>query len=63
MNYKNKNVIIENWGLLNYKYAWNKQEEILQKIIDVKINNRKINNIKELQSKGLNLPKIAEFEQ
>tara|TARA_B100000686_G_scaffold355183_1_gene470764 strand:- start:1771 stop:2484 length:714 start_codon:yes stop_codon:yes gene_type:complete len=47
MNYKNKNVIIENWGLLNYKYAWNKQEEILQKIIDVKINNRKINNIKE----------------
>jgi len=37
---KKRQVIVENWGVQSYKDAWEKQEKILQSIIDVKKNNR-----------------------
>lgn len=40
MKKKNRQVIVENWGVQSYKHAWEKQEKILQSIIDVKKNNR-----------------------
>ena len=40
MKKKNRQVIVENWGVQSYKDAWEKQEKILQSIIDVKKNNR-----------------------
>jgi lipoyl(octanoyl) transferase len=37
---KNKNVEYINLGLVDYKQAWDFQEELFKKIVDVKVNNR-----------------------
>lgn len=44
---KNKDVIFQDWGLLDYQLAWDKQEEIFAKTVELKGQNR--NN-------GTNLP-------
>ena len=38
---KNKEIIVENWGVQSYNDAWAKQEKILQSIINIKKTNRK----------------------
>ena len=38
---KNKEIIIQNWGLQSFNEAWCKQEVVLQSIIDVKKINRR----------------------
>ena len=38
---KNKEIIVENWGVQSFKDAWNKQEIVLQSIIDLKKINRR----------------------
>ena len=38
---KNKEIIVENWGVQSFNDAWNKQEIVLQSIIDVKKINRR----------------------
>ena len=38
---KNKEIIIQNWGLQSFNEAWCKQEMVLQSIIDVKKINRR----------------------
>lgn len=37
---KNKQVEILNWGLINYKTAWDKQTQLFQSVIDQKVANR-----------------------
>ena len=37
---KNKKVIFADWGLLNYKQAWEKQEEIFAQTVALKVANR-----------------------
>ncbi len=36
----NKAVIFEDWGLLDYKHAWEKQDELFEKTIALKLANR-----------------------
>jgi len=38
----NKNIIYKDLGLIDYKTAWDKQEEIFKEIIDIKIRNREL---------------------
>ena len=42
----NKQVIFKDWGLLDYQQAWDKQEAIFQKTVDLKIANRSSANPK-----------------
>src|SRR5690606_24654977 len=37
---KNKSVYFEDWGLMDYQDAWDKQEEILAEIVQIKTKNR-----------------------
>jgi lipoyl(octanoyl) transferase len=37
---KNKNVVFKEWGLMDYQEAWDKQEEILSEIVQIKNRNR-----------------------
>jgi lipoyl(octanoyl) transferase len=37
---KNKKVNFEDWGLMDYQQAWDKQEEILSKTVEIKNRNR-----------------------
>lgn len=43
----NKNVTLQDLGLLAYKEAWTYQEQLFQRILDIKINNRKSDTKKE----------------
>jgi len=40
---KNKKVIFQDWGLLDYQVAWDKQESIFSKTVDSKTQNRNNN--------------------
>lgn len=40
MQVKNKKIIFEDWGICPYIPAWDRQQEIMQSIIDIKIQNR-----------------------
>jgi lipoyl(octanoyl) transferase len=42
MNMQNKEVFFEDWGLLDYQNAWDKQEAIFTSIVDHKIRNRNL---------------------
>ncbi|HIF49006.1 MAG TPA: lipoyl(octanoyl) transferase LipB [Cytophagales bacterium] len=46
----NKKVTYTNLGHIDYKKAWDKQEDIFKKIIDVKIENRKNNNCNKTEN-------------
>ncbi|HEX8376185.1 MAG TPA: lipoyl(octanoyl) transferase LipB [Pedobacter sp.] len=37
---QNKKVFFQDWGMLDYQTAWNRQEEIFSKTVDLKILNR-----------------------
>jgi lipoyl(octanoyl) transferase len=37
---KNKKVTFEDWGLLDYQQAWNRQEKVFSDTVAIKINNR-----------------------
>lgn len=37
---KNKKVFFQDWGLLDYQQAWDRQEEIFAKTVEAKISNR-----------------------
>lgn len=37
---KNKNVLFEDWGVVDYQHAWDKQEEVLASIVAQKTENR-----------------------
>jgi lipoyl(octanoyl) transferase len=39
---QNKKVIFQDWGLLDYQQAWDKQESIFSSIVDQKIRNRSL---------------------
>lgn len=39
---QNKEVLFEDWGLLDYQHAWDRQEEIFTSIVDQKIKNRNL---------------------
>lgn len=39
---KNKNVLFEDWGLVPYQEAWDRQEEIFNKTVECKLNNRNL---------------------
>jgi lipoyl(octanoyl) transferase len=43
----NKNILLKNLGVKDYKETWDYQTELLQEIVDAKINNRKNNEAKE----------------
>ena len=43
----NKKIQIQNWGIQKYNIAWNKQEQLLQSIIDIKKSNRSLRKIKK----------------
>ena len=38
---QNKNVIFEDWGMLDYEQAWNRQEEIFDATVALKMQNRR----------------------
>lgn len=38
---KNKKTYFQNWGLLDYQQAWDRQEELFSAIVESKISNRK----------------------
>lgn len=42
---KNKQVIFADWGLIDYKEAWDKQEAVFAETVDVKIANRNLQNV------------------
>ena len=42
MNMQNKEVFFEDWGLLDYQEAWDKQETMFTSIVDQKIRNRSL---------------------
>jgi lipoyl(octanoyl) transferase len=46
----NKNILLKNLGVKDYKETWGYQAELLQKIVDVKISNRKNNESKETKN-------------
>jgi lipoyl(octanoyl) transferase len=46
----NKNILLKNLGVKDYKETWGHQAELLQKIVDVKISNRKNNESKETKN-------------
>ena len=46
----NKNIIYKDLGLIDYKTAWDKQEEIFKEIIDIKIRNRDIAAVEKIFS-------------
>jgi lipoyl(octanoyl) transferase len=37
---KNKEVIFQDWGLMDYQLAWDKQEAIFAETVDLKTQNR-----------------------
>ena len=37
---KNKKVFFQDWGLLDYQQAWDRQEEIFAKTVEAKVGNR-----------------------
>lgn len=39
---QNKDVLFEDWGMLDYQHAWDKQEVMFTSIVDHKIKNRKL---------------------
>lgn len=41
---KNKRVEVLNWGLIDYKIAWDKQTQLFQSVIDQKVANRSLPN-------------------
>jgi lipoyl(octanoyl) transferase len=47
MSLRNKNVQIQNWGMQQYNSAWDKQEELLQSIIEIKKSNRSLKTPKK----------------
>jgi len=46
----NKNIQLKNLGVKDYKETWDYQTELLQEIVDVKINNRKNNTTEETKN-------------
>ncbi len=46
----NKNILLKNLGVKDYKETWDYQTELLQEIVDVKISNRKNNKSKETKN-------------
>lgn len=46
----NKNILLKNLGVKDYKETWEYQAELLQEIVDVKISNRKNNESKETKN-------------
>ncbi len=44
-NKMNKEVVFDDWGLVPYHIAWQKQEQIFDKTVAIKTNNRSIDNI------------------
>lgn len=45
---KNKTVKVIDWGQIDYKTAWEKQTNIFQKIIDIKVRNRKVSDSEKM---------------
>lgn len=46
----NKNILLQNLGVKDYKETWDYQTELLQEIVDQKISNRKNNEQKETKN-------------
>jgi lipoyl(octanoyl) transferase len=46
----NKNILLKNLGVKDYKETWDYQTELLQEIVDQKISNRKHNEAKETKN-------------
>ncbi|MDG1529244.1 MAG: lipoyl(octanoyl) transferase LipB [Polaribacter sp.] len=46
----NKNILLKNLGVKDYKETWDYQTELLQEIVDQKISNRKKNESKETKN-------------
>ncbi|WKD85899.1 Octanoyltransferase [Polaribacter huanghezhanensis] len=46
----NKNILLKNLGVKDYKETWSYQTELLQEIVDQKISNRKNNETKETKN-------------
>ncbi len=46
----NKNILLKNLGVKDYKETWDYQTELLQEIVDQKISNRKNNEVKETKN-------------
>src|SRR5688500_15509304 len=40
MHMQNKRVLFQDWGLLDYQQAWDRQEEIFSSVVNSKIRNR-----------------------
>lgn len=45
---KNKTVTYHHWGLIGYKEAWEKQEQIFKQTLDVKVANRDLQEEKQI---------------
>ena len=46
----NKNILLKNLGVKDYKETWDYQTELLQEIVDQKISNRKNNEVQETKN-------------
>lgn len=46
----NKNILLKNLGVKDYKETWDYQTELLQEIVDQKISNRKNDEVKETKN-------------
>ncbi len=47
-----QDVIFSDWGLIDYKQAWDKQEQLFNKTVEIKINNRKTDADKIIQTQN-----------
>jgi len=45
-----QDVIFSDWGLIDYKEAWDKQEGLFNQIVETKINNRKSNTLVQTEN-------------
>lgn len=47
-----QDVIFSDWGLIDYKQAWDRQEQLFNKTVEIKINNRKTDDDKTIQTQN-----------
>jgi lipoyl(octanoyl) transferase len=43
-------VLFEDLGIIDYKKAWDYQEELHKKVVDIKLNNRQINELEQIKT-------------
>ena len=50
MKMKNKKVLVQDWGLLDYQQAWDRQEQVFAETVQAKTLNRNNNTVFDSQA-------------